>query len=66
MKDLGRRKLYHDRGIFPAQPTAIEKTAQSWRVSGDRSAYAHEPEKTTNAPEKPKQKATLKKRKTTN
>jgi hypothetical protein len=54
MKGSRRRTLYHDRGIFTAQPEAIKKTAQSWRVSGGRSAYAHEPAQTTGAPEKPK------------
>ena len=47
MKGPRRRKLYHDRGIFTAQPEAIEKTARSWRVLRGRSAYAHEPEKQT-------------------
>jgi len=47
MKGSGRRKLYHDPGIFTAQPEAIEKTAQSWRVLRGLFAYAHEPEKQT-------------------
>jgi hypothetical protein len=29
MKGPGRRKLYHDRGIFTAQPEAIEKKLHS-------------------------------------
>jgi hypothetical protein len=40
-------------------PGAIKKTAQSWRVSGARSALTHEPAQTTKAG-KTKQKPNLK------
>jgi hypothetical protein len=56
--------LYHDRRIFTAQPEAIKKTAQPWRVSGHLFAYAHEPAQTTNPPEKPKTKTKPRKSKT--
>jgi hypothetical protein len=42
----------------------LEKTPQSWRVSGGLSALPDEPAQTTDAPEKPKQKANLKQEKT--
>jgi hypothetical protein len=45
MKGSRRRKLYHDPGIFTAEPEVIEKSAQSWRVSARLFAYAHEPAK---------------------
>jgi hypothetical protein len=33
------------KGFFTAQPEAIKKTAQQWRVSGRLLAYTHEPAK---------------------
>jgi hypothetical protein len=48
--------LQHGRG-------RSKKTAQSWRVSEGLSALADEPAQTTEAPEKPKQKANLKQEK---
>jgi hypothetical protein len=48
--------LYHDRGIFTAQPEAIKKNALPWRVCAGRPAFAHEPEKQTGRKTKPKTK----------
>jgi len=59
MKGADRRKLYHHRGIFTAQPEAVEKkTARSWRVLRGLFAYAHEPAHTTTTPENQNRKQT--------
>jgi hypothetical protein len=50
-------------GFFTARPEAIEKTTQSWRVSGGLFALTHEPAQTTKAG-KTKQKPNLKQEKT--
>jgi len=41
MKGLGRRKLYHDRGIVTAQPEAIEKKPRSRGGSYAASSLTH-------------------------
>src|SRR5713101_5373706 len=52
--------LTQSRDFYSTARQRSKKTVQSWRVSGGLSALTHEPAQTTDAPEKPKQKANLK------